>query len=314
MAWFPIKLVPDNTKIDFVGMRKPFFLLTAVMILFSAFYVGFIGLNLGIDFKGGILMEVKTKGPANIDAMRGKLGNLDLGEVALQGFGAHDDVLIRVQRQEGGEEAQQKAVEKVKAALGDSVQTYRRTEFVGPKVGGELIQGGTIAVVLSLLAIAAYVWFRFEWQFAVGAIIALAHDVIATAGMFAVTGLEFNLSSVAAILTIAGYSINDTVVIFDRVRENLRKYKTMDIKELINLSVNETLARTVLTSLTTFLAVLAIFLFGGPVIQGFSAAMIFGIVVGTYSTVYVASSIVIYLGIREKISGGQVGGAAADGQ
>lgn len=314
MAWFPIKLVPDNTKIDFVGMRKPFFLLTAVMILFSAFYVGFIGLNLGIDFKGGILMEVKTKGPANIDAMRGKLGNLDLGEVALQGFGAHDDVLIRVQRQEGGEEAQQKAVEKVKAALGDSVQTYRRTEFVGPKVGGELIQGGTIAVVLSLLAIAAYVWFRFEWQFAVGAIIALAHDVIATVGMFAVTGLEFNLSSVAAILTIAGYSINDTVVIFDRVRENLRKYKTMDIKELINLSVNETLARTVLTSLTTFLAVLAIFLFGGPVIQGFSAAMIFGIVVGTYSTVYVASSIVIYLGIREKISGGQVGGAAADGQ
>ncbi len=314
MAWFPIKLVPDNTKIDFVGMRKPFFLLTAVMILFSAFYVGFIGLNLGIDFKGGILMEVKTKGPANIDAMRGKLGNLDLGEVALQGFGAHDDVLIRVQRQEGGEEAQQKAVEKVKGALGDSVQTYRRTEFVGPKVGGELIQGGTIAVVLSLLAIAAYVWFRFEWQFAVGAIIALAHDVIATVGMFAVTGLEFNLSSVAAILTIAGYSINDTVVIFDRVRENLRKYKTMDIKELINLSVNETLARTVLTSLTTFLAVLAIFLFGGPVIQGFSAAMIFGIVVGTYSTVYVASSIVIYLGIREKISGGQVGGAAADGQ
>ncbi len=314
MAWFPIKLVPDNTKIDFVGMRKPFFLLTAVMILFSAFYVGFIGLNLGIDFKGGILMEVKTKGPANIDAMRGKLGNLDLGEVALQGFGAHDDVLIRVQRQEGGEEAQQKAVEKVKAALGDGVQTYRRTEFVGPKVGGELIQGGTIAVVLSLLAIAAYVWFRFEWQFAVGAIIALAHDVIATVGMFAVTGLEFNLSSVAAILTIAGYSINDTVVIFDRVRENLRKYKTMDIKELINLSVNETLARTVLTSLTTFLAVLAIFLFGGPVIQGFSAAMIFGIVVGTYSTVYVASSIVIYLGIREKISGGQVGGASADGQ
>jgi preprotein translocase subunit SecF len=314
MAWFPIKLVPDNTKFDFVRWRMFWFFVTALYIVVSLGFVGFKGLNLGIDFKGGILMEVKTKGPANIDAMRTKLNGLDLGEVALQGFGAPNDVLIRVQRQEGGEEAQQKAVEKIKGALGDTVDTYRRTEFVGPKVGDELILGGIIAVVLSVLAIAAYVWFRFEWQFAVGAIVALAHDVIGTFGLFAITGLEFNLSSVAAILTIAGYSINDTVVIFDRVRENLRKYKTMGIGELINLSVNETLARTIMTSMTTFLSVLAIFMFGGPVIQGFSAAMIFGIVIGTYSTVYVASSILIYLGIRERISGGQVGGAAADGQ
>ena len=311
MAWFPIKLVPDNTTFDFVGLRWPAFIVTAALIVVSLGFVAFQGLNLGIDFKGGILMEVKTKGTANIDAMRDKLGNLGLGEVTLQGFGAPDDVLIRVQQQEGGEAAQQAAVEKVKTALADSVQTYRRTEFVGPKVGDELILGGIIAVVLSVLAIAAYVWFRFEWQFAVGAIVALTHDVIATFGFFSIVGLEFNLSSVAAILTIAGYSINDTVVIFDRVRENLRKYKTMEIKELINLSVNETLARTVLTTLTTFLAVLAIFLFGGPVIQGFSAAMIFGILIGTYSTVYVATSVIIYLGIRERISGGDVGGAFA---
>jgi preprotein translocase subunit SecF len=311
MAWLPIKLVPDTTRFDFVRWRMFWFFVTAGYVAISLGFVAFHGLNLGIDFKGGILMEVKTKGPANIDAMRGKLSDLGLGEVALQGFGAPDDVLIRVQRQEGGEEAQQAAVEKVKGALTDNVETYRRTEFVGPKVGSELIRGGIIAVVFSLLAIAAYVWFRFEWQFAVGGIVALAHDVIGTFGLFSMTGLEFNLSSVAAILTIAGYSINDTVVIFDRVRENLRKYKTMDIKELINLSVNETLARTVMTSMTTFLAVLAIFLFGGPVIQGFSAAMIFGIIIGTYSTIYVASSILIYLGIRESISSGQVGGATA---
>lgn len=311
MAWFPIKLVPDNTKFDFVRWRKFWFLITGLYIVISLGAVGFKGLNLGIDFQGGILMEVKTKGPADIDAMRAKLNGLGLGDMALQGFGAPDDVLIRIQRQEGDEAAQQAAVEKVKTALADTVQTYRRTEFVGPKVGGELILGGIIAVVVSVLAIAAYVWFRFEWQFAVGAIVALAHDVIGTFGLFALTGLEFNLSSVAAILTIAGYSINDTVVIFDRVRENLRKYKTMGISDLINLSVNETLARTVMTSMTTFLSVLAIFVFGGPVIQGFSAAMIFGILIGTYSTVYVASSILIYLGIREKISGGQVGGTAA---
>ncbi len=314
MAWFPIKLIPDGTKFDFVRWRMFWFFITLGYVLVSFGFMGFNGFNLGIDFKGGILMEVKTRGPANIDAMRGTLNNLGLGEVALQGFGAPDDVLIRVQRQEGGEAAQQAAVEKVKSSLGDTVQTYRRTEFVGPKVGDELIRGGIIAIVLSVLAIAAYVWFRFEWQFAVGAIVALAHDVIGTFGLFAITGLEFNLSSVAAILTIAGYSINDTVVIFDRVRENLRKYKTMEIRDLINLSVNETLARTIMTSMTTFLSVLAIFLFGGPVIQGFSAAMIFGIVIGTYSTVYVASSILIYLGIREKITGGQVGGGAEAGK
>jgi preprotein translocase subunit SecF len=312
MAWFPIKLVPSGTHIDFVGKRLFWFAITAIFMLTSLGFITVKGLNFGIDFKGGILMEVRTPGTANIDTLRSKMSGLGLGEVALQSFGAPNDVLIRIERQPGGEKAQQVAVTKVKEALGNSVSSYRRTEFVGPKVGAELIEGGIWAVVLALLGIACYVWFRFEWQFAVGAIIALTHDVIGTIGMFAILGLEFNLASVAAILTIAGYSINDTVVIFDRVRENLRKYKAMDIKDLINLSVNETLSRTILTSLTTLIALIAIFSFGGAVIRDFSFAMIFGVIIGTYSTIYVASSVVIYLHIREKISGGDVGSTAPE--
>ncbi|MFT5540491.1 MAG: preprotein translocase subunit SecF [Alphaproteobacteria bacterium] len=310
MAWFPITLVPAGTHIDFVGKRLFWFAITGIFMLSSLGFIAIKGLNFGIDFKGGILMEVRTPGTANIDTLRGKLSGLGLGEVALQSFGAPNDVLIRIERQPGGEKAQQAAVLKVKTALGTTVSSYRRTEFVGPKVGAELIEGGIWAVVLALLGIACYVWFRFEWQFAVGAIVALTHDVIGTIGIFAILGLEFNLASVAAVLTIAGYSINDTVVIFDRVRENLRKYKTMDIKDLINLSINETLARTILTSLTTLIALIAIFSFGGAVIRDFSFAMIFGIIIGTYSTIYVASSVVIYLHIREGISSGDVGSTA----
>jgi preprotein translocase subunit SecF len=312
MAWFPIKLVPAGTHIDFVGKRLFWFAITGIFMLTSLGFIAIKGLNFGIDFKGGILMEVRTPGTANIDTLRGTLASLNLGEVALQGFGAPNDVLIRIERQPGGEKGQQVAVTKVKKALGNSVLSYRRTEFVGPKVGAELIEGGIWAVVLALFGIACYVWFRFEWQFAVGAITALTHDVIGTIGMFAMLGLEFNLASVAAILTIAGYSINDTVVIFDRVRENLRKYKTMDIKDLVNLSVNETLSRTILTSVTTLIALTAIFSFGGAVISDFSFAMIFGVIIGTYSTIYVASSVVIYLHIRENISGGDVGSTAPD--
>jgi preprotein translocase subunit SecF len=310
MALFPLRLVPADTHIDFIGRRTVAYAVSAAIVLLSigAYLVN--GLNYGIDFKGGILIEVRTPGPANLDELRGRLAGLGLGEVALQEFGTETDVLIRIERQAGGEEAQQAAVEKVKEALADTVRNYRRTEFVGPKVGGELIEAGIIAVVLSLLGIMAYVWFRFEWQFSVAAIVALTHDVIATIGLFSILGLEFNLSSVAAVLTIAGYSINDTVVIFDRVRENLRKYKTMEIVDLLNLSINETLSRTILTSFTTLLAVTAIFAFGGPVIRDFSLALIFGIFIGTYSTVYVASALVIYLNIRESISRGDVGTAA----
>ena len=309
MAIFPLRLVPPNTKIDFIGKRKIAFVLSGLLIIASMGFFAIKGLNYGIDFKGGILMEVRTPGPANIDALRSKLSGLGLGEVAIQEFGQPTDVLIRVERQPGGEKAQQVAVDTVQAALGTAVASYRRTEFVGPKVGGELIQAGVLAVVLSLFAIMIYVWFRFEWQFSVGAVVALIHDVVVTIGIFSVLGLEFNLATVAAILTIAGYSINDTVVVFDRIRENLRKFKTMGIEDLLNLSLNQTLSRTLLTSVTTLLALFAIFFFGGAVIRDFAFALIWGVFVGTYSSVYVASPVVMMLNIRGNISSGSVGGA-----
>ncbi|MCZ6636654.1 MAG: protein translocase subunit SecF [Alphaproteobacteria bacterium] len=309
MAIFPLRLVPPNTKIDFIGKRKIAFVLSALLIIASMGFFAIKGLNYGIDFKGGILMEVRTPGPADIDGLRSKLSGLGLGEVAIQEFGQPTDVLIRVERQPGGEKAQQVAVDTVKTALGTAVASYRRTEFVGPKVGGELIQAGVLAVVLSLFAIMVYVWFRFEWQFSVGAVVALIHDVIVTIGIFSVLGLEFNLATVAAILTIAGYSINDTVVVFDRIRENLRKFKTMGIEDLLNQSLNQTLSRTLLTSVTTLLALFAIFFFGGAVIRDFAFALIWGVFVGTYSSVYVASPVVMMLNIRGNISSGSVGGA-----
>jgi preprotein translocase subunit SecF len=309
MAAFPIKLVPANTKIDFIGKRKIAYVFSGLLMLLSVAFFAVQGLNYGIDFKGGILIEVRTPGPANIDALRNKLSGLGLGEVALQEFGQPTDVLIRIERQPGGEEGQKDAVAKVKETLGQDVASYRRTEFVGPKVGGELIEAGIIAVVLSLLAIMVYVWFRFEWQFSVGAIVALTHDVISTIGVFSMNEHEFNLATVAAILTIAGYSINDTVVAFDRIRENLRKYKAMPIDELLNLSLNQTLSRTLLTSITTLLALLAIFFFGGAVIQDFAFALIWGVLIGTFSSVFVASPVVMMLNIRESISGGTVGGS-----
>ncbi len=306
MSMFPLKLVPPDTKIDFVGKRPFAFAFSLVLIVLSVgFYLGK-GLNYGIDFRGGILMEVRTPGPADLQQMRGDLSDLGLGEVALQGFGVPTDVLIRIERQPGGEKAQMRAVEVVKEALGNTVSSYRRVEFVGPKVGGELIRAGIIAMVLAILALMVYVWFRFEWQFSIGAVVALVHDVITTIGLFSILGLEFNLATVAAILAIAGYSINDTVVVFDRVRENMRKYKTMEIDKLLNLSVNHTLSRTVLTSVTTLLALLAIYYFGGEVISDFSFALIWGVLIGTYSSIWIASSVLLYLNIRGAISGAPV--------
>jgi len=222
---------------------------------------------------------------------------LGLGEVSLQEFGQPTDVLIRIQRQDGGEKAQQEAVNTIKAALGSSVE-YRRTEFVGPKVSDELFWDGLTAVGLAILAILIYIWFRFEWQFGLGAVVALSHDVITTIGIFALMGFEFNLSTVAAVLTIAGYSINDTVVVFDRVRENLRKYKKMPFPELLNNSINQTLSRTVITSVTTMLALLALYLLGGEVIRDFSFAMIWGVLIGTYSSICLAVPILLNLNIK----------------
>ncbi|MBT6800909.1 MAG: protein translocase subunit SecF [Rhodospirillales bacterium] len=307
MAFLPLRLVPANTKLDFIGKRTIAFGFSIVLMILSIGFFAVKGLNYGIDFKGGILMEVRTPVAHDIDNLRDRLKGLNLGEVALQEFGEPTDVLIRVERQDGGEKAQQVAVERVKKALGKSVTSYRRTEFVGPKVGGELVQAGILAVVLSLFAIMVYVWFRFEWQSSIGAITALTHDVIATIGIFSVLGLEFNLATVAAILTIAGYSINDTVVVFDRIRENLRKFKSMEIDALLNLSINDTLSRTLLTSITTLLALVAIYFFGGAVIHDFAFALIWGVLIGTYSSIYVASPVVMRLNIRETISQGSVG-------
>ena len=304
----PIRLIPVKPNLAFLPRRRLFFAFSGVLMLASILLYGIAGLNFGIDFKGGILIELRTPQAADIGGLRRTLSGLGLGEVALQEFGQPTDVLIRVQKQEGGEKAQIAAVEKVKAALGDGVE-YRRTEFVGPKVGAELIEAGVTAVVLAILAIMVYVWFRFEWQFGVGAVVALLHDVITTIGVFALLQIEFNLSTVAAILTIAGYSINDTVVVYDRVRENLRKYKRTALPELLNLSVNETLSRTVMTSLTTLLALLALYFFGGEVIRGFSFAMIWGVVIGTYSSICIAVPLLLVTKLKR---GGAADAPAGD--
>ena len=293
-----LRLVPDNTNIGFISKRYIALALSACLLLGSFGLLSGKGLNLGIDFLGGILMEVKTKGPADIGALRSKIGSLGLGEVSIQEFGAPDDVLIRVQRQECGDKQQQRAVKLISDAIVDDVVEFRRTETVGPTVGNELKQSAILAILMSIGAILLYVWFRFEWQFGLGAIIALTHDVITTLGLFALLNLEFNLASVAALLTIAGYSINDTVVIYDRVRENMRKYKKMPLTELFNKSVNETLARTVMTSVTTLLALTALLVFGGEVIRGFSIALIWGVLIGTYSSVALAVPMLLYLKVQ----------------
>jgi preprotein translocase subunit SecF len=297
-----LRLVPERPTLDVVKFRKIAIVFSAVLFVASIVLAIAPGLNFGIDFRGGTVIEVRTEGPADVAEMRSQLGGLGLGDISLQRFGADTDVLIRIQKQEGQED-QSVAIKAVQDTLGAGVE-YRRTEFVGPTVGEELKEAGIIAVALSLLGIFAYVWFRFEWQFAVGGILALTHDVIATIGLFALTGMEFNLATVAAVLTVAGYSINDTVVIYDRIRENLRRYKQMSMRDLLNLSVNETLSRTVMTSVTTLIALGALAFFGGEVIRGFCFALIFGVVIGTYSTVFLAVPALLWtnvtpVGVRE---------------
>jgi len=291
-----LRLVPDDTKIGFMRLRRIMLPLSGLLAVLSIVMFFAVGLNLGIDFKGGSLIEIQTKeSPANIAELRQTVGQLGLGDVQIQEFGAPDEVLIRVVQQEGGELAQQAVIAKIRNALGDSVE-YRRVEIVGPTVSNELARTGTIAVLVSLFAILVYIWFRFEWQYAIGAIIATLHDVILTIGVFALLQLDFNLSSIAAILTIVGYSLNDTVVVYDRVRENVRRYRKMPLADLLDLSVNQTLSRTIMTSLTTLLALIALYVFGGEVIRSFVFAMIWGVLVGTFSSIYVASPVLLYLG------------------
>lgn len=302
---FAIRLVPEKTSIDFVGLRRIAFLLSAILIIGSIAVGVTRGLNFGIDFAGGVMLEVKTSGPADLAKMRSALAGKGLGDVSLQEFGEPDDVLIRVQRQDE-DSGQAAVVEKVRQILTEEVDpqiSFRRAEYVGPKVGNELIEAGALAVLLALGAMLVYIWFRFEWQFGVGAVVALFHDVIATIGVFSLTGIEFNLASVAAVLTIVGYSLNDTVVIYDRVRESLRKFKNIPLKDILNRSINDTLGRTMMTSLTTLIALLALYILGGEVIRGFAFAMIFGVVVGTYSSVFVAVPVLILLGVESRQRG-----------
>ncbi len=301
-----LRIVPDNTKFDFMRFRRVSFPISALLSIVAISLYFFHGLNFGIDFVGGTLMEVQTKaGPADLSQMRSTIGSLQLGDFQLQQFGAPDDVLIRISEQPGGDQAQQAAVQKVRDALGDAVD-YRRVEVVGPSVSNELLAYGTIGLVLAIVAILIYLWFRFEWQFALGAMIANVHDLVLTVGFMSLTHIDFDLTSIAALLTILGYSLNDTVVIYDRIREMLRRYKRMPMPDLLNASVNATLSRSIVTHVTVAMSLLALLLFGGQAIHSFTATMMFGVVlVGTYTSVFIASPILIYLGV----GAGRMGGA-----
>lgn len=376
MLWKPLHLVPPHTKFDFIGKRKLALVLSTAINIVSLLGVIFVGLHFGIDFTGGIAIQVRAKqGEIHLDNLRATVGGLGIGEVALQEFGDSRTALIRVQRQEGSaqcvagaqhvmqkragqgwqvkpgpagtgdveftsptaldgagwrdavsrvgltiverqlprgttnvakidmtteqraEWCQQVAIKLVEDAIGEGYE-LRGTESVGPKIGDELMRSGIWAVLATMGSIVIYVWFRYEWQFGVGALIAMLHDVISTLGVFVVLQLDFSLTALAAVLTIAGYSINDTVVIFDRVRENMRRYKKLGLVELLNLSINETLSRTLMTSGTVFVAVLALVLFGGPVLYSFSIAMLWGVIVGTYSSIWVACAGLVYMNLR----------------
>jgi preprotein translocase subunit SecF len=293
-----LRIVPDDTKFDFMRFRRISFPVSAVLSIAAMVLFFFNGLNFGVDFVGGTLMEVQQKGgPADLARMRATMSGLGLGDVQLQQFGSPTDVLIRIPQQPGGEEAQQQAVQKVRGALGNDVD-YRRVEVVGPRVSTELLAYGMIGLLFAICAIFVYLWFRFEWQFALGAMVANVHDLVLTIGFMSLTQIDFDLTSIAALLTILGYSLNDTVVIYDRIREMLRRYKKMSIADLLNISVNSTLSRSVITHVTVTLALLALFFFGGHAIHSFTATMLFGVVlVGTYTSIFIAAPILIYLGV-----------------
>ena len=296
-----LRLISDNTTIKFIKLKALSFTFSGILSVLAILSVLFVGLNFGIDFKGGILLEVRTGNNITISDIRSKTSDLNIGEVSIQEFGAKSDYLIRVERQKGSDNAQQVAVEILKDSLNKAFGKdidYRRLEYVGPTVSKDLISDGVMAICFAIIAMLAYIWFRFELPFAIGAIVALLHDIILTLGVFSILGLEFNLSTVAAILLIIGYSMNDTVVVYDRIRENLRKFKKMELKELLDKSINETLSRTINTTITTMLALGALYLIGGQIISDFAFAMLWGIIVGTYSSIFIASTILMFLNIR----------------
>ncbi|MGH6798565.1 MAG: protein translocase subunit SecF [Roseiarcus sp.] len=307
-----LRLAPENTKFPFMRFRRVSYPFSAVLSIISVVLFLTLGMNFGIDFSGGTLIELRAKsGVADIANLRSIAEHMNVGDVEVQGFGSPSDVTLRfgVQHSEsGGATAQEAAVARIKAAIGDDYD-LRRVEVVGPRVSSELVQSGTLGVVLAIIAVLCYLWFRFEWQFAVGAIIATMHDLLLTVGFFALTRLEFNTTSIAAILTIVGYSLNETVVVLDRIREMMRKYRKMPTDELIDVSVNAVLPRTIMTATTVFLALFSLVVFGGQVIRSFSIAMIWGIFVATYSSVFICSPMLIYLGLRSET----VGSAPAPG-
>jgi preprotein translocase subunit SecF len=301
---FPIRLIPSTTTIDFMKRK---WLAFGISILLSIFAIGLMvtkGFNYGIDFSGGVVIEMRTETSVELSKIRVAFAaDKSLGEVSLQHFGSDNDIMIRFQPRLGEGETQQQAIDKVKAlltsTLGEKID-YRKVDYVGPQVGKELKMDAAIALGLAVLGIMIYIWLRFEWQYGVGAILALGHDAILTLGLFSLAGLEFNLTSIAAILTILGYSINDSVVIYDRIRECLRKYKKMEMDELLNLSINQTLSRTILTAGTTLVAIVALIVWGGPVIRDFSIAIFFGIIIGTYSSIYISAPVLIFMNLRRR--------------
>ena len=303
MNWRGIDIFSHNTSFPFMRWKEWAIGISFLLGIISLGLMYKPGLNYSIDFKGGTLIEIQSKsGPADLASIREKVNRLGLGEVLVQGFATDTEALLRVAAQEGGDKAQQAAIEKIKGALGDTVE-YRRTESVGPTVSGELRLVGLYAVLASLVGICIYVWFRFEWQFALGALVALLHDVLLTVGIFCILQYDFDINVLGALLTIIGYSINDTVVVYDRIRENLRKYKKMPIEALIDKSVNEMLSRTLMVSATAFIALLALFFFGPAVIHSFTFAMLCGVVIGTYSSIFIAAPVLVYFGVKRDWSG-----------
>jgi SecD/SecF fusion protein len=301
-----VTLLPEKTKVGFMAVRKLCAGLSGSAVLTSIVLVAVLGLNFGIDFRGGTLVEVRTEAPADLGQIRKLVTGMELGDVQVQSFGSEIDVLVRIEEQAGSGDAQTAIAAEIGQVLTTEIPgtEIRRVESVGPEVSGELLQAGVLAILLAVGAVLFYIWLRFEWQFGIGAVVALSHDVALTVGVFSLIGLEFNLSTIAAILTIVGYSLNDTVVVYDRVRENLRKYKKIPLSDLLDLSVNETLARTLMTSVTTLIALGAMFVLGPEVIKGFTFAMIWGIVIGTYSSVFVASPLLLWFKVKRDWSSG----------
>ena len=293
-----IRWIKKDLKINFLRVKNIATILSILAIISSLFFLVYKNLNFGIDFKGGTLIEIKKDENLSIAEIRNQLSELNIGDIQIQTFGSDDIILIRIENSTNlTTNADMSSIELIRSSLGNNV-IIQRTEIVGPKVSSELIQKGIIAIIIAVLLMLFYIWIRFEWQFSIGAVTALIHDVMITMGIFSFLQIEFNLSIIAALLTIIGYSMNDTVVVYDRIRENLRKYKQMNIFDLINQSLNETMSRTLLTSVTTLLALFSLYFLGGEVLKGFTLAMIIGVFIGTYSSVFIASQIILYLNVK----------------